>query len=115
MTTVRFMRLDETHFMVKHSEAYTSLKDQLLDFHAQSNSFGEVEVPGHGWYPCVLQQDDLKPAYFYDEDDGWQTVPKCTFEVVNLKRTNLQWKDPCQVPGCHGGDGIHIEDCPAKS
>ena len=40
---------------------------------------GEVKVPGHGWRACVLAGPIGDPIQFFDEDDGWNPVPKATF------------------------------------
>lgn len=27
----------------------------------------------------------------------------------------VPWKEPCQTPGCHGGDGVHTYNCPLRA
>lgn len=44
---------------------------------------GEVKVPGHGWFACIVDDARRVPTHFYDEDDGWQRVPvEATFKEL---------------------------------
>ena len=78
---VKFKRLDNTDFHMKYSDAADALEDEDVP-QTLPRTYGEVKIPGHGWYPCVMN-DFGEPAFFWNEDEGWMACPRNqTFQEV---------------------------------
>ena len=69
--------------VITPDEAYKYYREGVDDAGGRRGEWGEVKIPGHGWRLCFLKsQQDMTPTHFYDEDDGWNPVPKVEFERV---------------------------------
>jgi hypothetical protein len=71
---IKFTVISREAFYEKYEDASGS---QELD---ASWKFGEILIPGHGWHGCLIV-DDI-PSHYWDEDDGWQQVPRAVFKRV---------------------------------
>jgi hypothetical protein len=71
--SVKFKRLTPSQFNKRYPDAMPCI---------DGNFVGEVQIPGHGWHACILAGAKGVPIRFYDDDDGWNPVPKVDFEEV---------------------------------
>lgn len=64
-------------FKAQYEEAFECVDNDELDLEIEEPfTFGEVSIPGHGKRGCLVMSSTKKPGWFYDEDDGWQKVPR---------------------------------------
>lgn len=81
-TPVRFCELDLPTFRKRFPDALADSRDWDL---APSNvdlsqppenvSYGEVNIIGSGYHPCILDDVTGTPIHFWSEDDGWLDAP----------------------------------------
>ena len=76
--TVKFRPLDFETFAERYEGGEEGDEDSP---EGVGQVYGEVKIPGHGWRGCRLGEIG-QPTHFWDEDDGWQTVPNVSFEKV---------------------------------
>jgi hypothetical protein len=78
---VEFRRLSPTEFCMSHEEAMEALEAEDLP-ETLPRTFGEVNIPGHSWHPCILN-DHGNPSYYYDKADGeWHECPRVAYTEV---------------------------------